>query len=52
MPIVMCQFCEYVGSTNVGPGQTYSLDDLWYDVEDHEKAEHPEDLDDLEANPE
>ncbi len=57
MPIVMCQFCEYIGQgpatfAPTGPGLD---DDEWLDVEKHEEREHPEELaklSELEANPE
>ena len=55
MPIILCQFCEYVGQ---GDDTSYDDDDIlvtWADVEGHERTEHPEELaelSELEAHPE
>ena len=55
MPIVLCQFCEYVGQgEDVGYYDDIILT-MWADAEEHERTKHPEELAelaDLEANPE
>ncbi len=55
MPIVLCQFCEYVGQGTATFAPAGLDDDEWLDVERHEEREHPEELaklSELEANPE
>jgi hypothetical protein len=37
MPIVLCKYCEYVGSGD-------DLEDQWEDVRNHELKKHPEEV--------